>query len=101
MSDFLQGMAISSAARAAQAPSFTDADFDKPVVPLSFDRFGVIAEIKRRSPAEGQLESAVESGTEHLVSRAQVYAAGGAAAGAADAAGKALGAATAAGRRDK
>lgn len=80
MSDFLQGMAISSAARAAQAPSFTDADFEKPVVPLSFDSFGVIAEIKRRSPAEGQLESAVESGTEHLVSRAQVYAAGGAAA---------------------
>jgi len=80
MSDFLQGMAISSAARAAEAPSFSDTDFDKPVVPLSLGHFGVIAEIKRRSPAEGKLESTVETGTGHLVSRAQVYAAGGAAA---------------------
>jgi len=59
------------------APSFTDADFDKPVVPLSLDRFGVIAEIKRRSPAEGPLSPAGDS---HLSVRAQEYAAGGAAA---------------------
>jgi len=78
MSDFLETMAASSAARAAQAGTFTAADFDKPVVPLSLGAFDVIAEIKQRSPAEGQL------GTSHLVSdlgeRAQAYAAGGAAA---------------------
>jgi len=80
MSDFLQGMAQSSAARAARAPSFTAADFDKPVVPLDPGLFGVIAEIKRRSPAEGQLAEATEIGTSYLISRAQAYAAGGAAA---------------------
>lgn len=80
MSDFLQGMAESSAARAAQAPSFTAADFDKPIVPLDPGPFGVIAEIKRRSPAEGQLDAAAEIGTSYLISRAQAYAAGGAAA---------------------
>lgn len=78
MSDFLKSMAKSSAARAAKAPSFTDADFAKPVVPLSLGTFDVIAEIKRRSPADGQL------GTGHPIStlpaRAQSYAAGGAAA---------------------
>lgn len=80
MSDFLQGMATSSAARAAQAPSFTAADFDKPIVPLDPGPFGVIAEIKRRSPAEGPLDPAAEIGTSYLISRAQAYAAGGAAA---------------------
>ena len=80
MSDFLQSMAKSSAARAAQAPSFTAADFDKPVVPLDPGPFGVIAEIKRRSPAEGQLDTAPEFGTGYLVSRARAYATGGAAA---------------------
>jgi len=89
MSDFLQGMAKSSAARAAQVPSFTAADFDKPVVPLDPGRFGVIAEIKRRSPAEGQLDAAPKGcqspyteskGVSHLIYRAQAYAAGGAAA---------------------
>ena len=83
MSDFLESMAKSSAERAAQVPLFTDADFDKPVVPLSLDRFGVIAEIKRRSPAEGQLESGTETGSKgisYLSSRARSYAAGGAAA---------------------
>ena len=80
MSDFLQGMAKSSAARAAQAPSFTSADFDKPVVPLEPGPFGVIAEIKRRSPAEGLLDPAAEIGTSYLISRARAYAAGGAAA---------------------
>jgi indole-3-glycerol phosphate synthase len=80
MSDFLKGMAKSSAARAAQAPSFTDADFDKPVVPLSLGVFDVIAEIKQRSPAEGDLTSTKSKGTSYLLSRAQAYAVGGAAA---------------------
>lgn len=84
MSDFLQGMAKSSAARAALAPSFTDADFDKPVVPLSCGRFDVIAEIKNRSPAEGKLGCqspySESKGVSHLISRAQSYASGGAAA---------------------
>ena len=82
MSDFLQTMAKSSAERAAAAPAFTDADFDKPVVPLSLGAFDVIAEIKLRSPAEGKL--ATNSGSSYLISslnvRAQTYAAGGAAA---------------------
>ena len=78
MSDFLQAMAKSSAERAAAAPTFVDADFDKPVVPLALGAFDVIAEIKLRSPAEGKL------GISYLISslneRAQTYAAGGAAA---------------------
>ena len=78
MSDFLQAMAASSAARAALAPTFTDADFDKPVVPLALDAFDVIAEIKLRSPAEGQL--GINYHISSLNERAQTYAAGGAAA---------------------
>jgi len=81
MSDFLAGMAKSSAERAAQARSFTDADFDKPVVPLTLGSFDVIAEIKNRSPAEGQLgDSDPNSGDSDPNSRACAYAAGGAAA---------------------
>jgi len=84
MSDFLKAMAESSAARAAQARSFTEADFDKPVVPLQLGRFDVIAEIKNRSPAEGQLGCqspySESKGASHLISRARDYAAGGAAA---------------------
>jgi len=84
MSDFLKSMAASSAERAAVVPSFTDADFDKPVVPLTLGTFDVIAEIKQRSPAEGQLGAShpnTESkGASHLISRATAYAAGGAAA---------------------
>ena len=81
MSDFLQTMAASSAARAAQAPSFVDADFDQPVVPLNLGLFDVIAEIKNRSPAEGKLGTGDPvSGGAELVLRAQAYAAGGAAA---------------------
>jgi indole-3-glycerol phosphate synthase len=78
MSDFLQAMAKSSAERAATAPSFTDADFDKPVVPLSLGAFDVIAEIKLRSPAEGQL--GISYHISSLNERAQTYASGGAAA---------------------
>ncbi len=84
MSDFLKGMVESSAARAAAAPSFTDADFDKPVVPLTLGTFDVIAEIKQRSPAEGQLGCqspySESKGVSHLISRAEAYAAGGTAA---------------------
>jgi indole-3-glycerol phosphate synthase len=81
MSDFLKTMADSSAARAAAAPSFRDADFDKPVVPLQLGTFDVIAEIKNRSPAEGELGNGHPvKGASHLISRAQAYAAGGAAA---------------------
>lgn len=84
MSDFLKSMAASSTERAALAPSFTDADFDKPVVPLSLGTFDVIAEIKQRSPADGQLGCqspySESKGASHLISRAEAYAAGGAAA---------------------
>ena len=84
MGDFLKSMAESSAARAAMAPAFTDADFDKPVVPLSLGSFDVIAEIKQRSPAEGKLgdcrPNTQSKGVSHLISRAVDYAAGGAAA---------------------
>ena len=81
MSDFLKTMAAGSAARAAAAPSFRDADFDKPVVPLQLGTFDVIAEIKNRSPAEGQLGIGHPGNdASHLVLRARDYAAGGAAA---------------------
>ena len=82
MSDFLKDMAESSAARAALAPLFVDADFDKPVVPLSLGAFDVIAEIKQRSPAEGDLRCqspySESKGASHLISRASAYADGGA-----------------------
>ncbi len=74
MADFLAGMASSSRARADSADAFSDADFDRPVVPLSLDGFGVIAEIKQRSPAEGALAS-IDS---DRVGRAQTYSAAGA-----------------------
>ena len=76
MSDFLQKMAASSAQRAQCAPRFAAADFDLPLVPLQLGSFDVIAEIKDRSPAEGEL-----SGTNgDRCERARQYAAGGAAA---------------------
>ncbi|MEM8681817.1 MAG: indole-3-glycerol-phosphate synthase [Pseudomonadota bacterium] len=74
MADFLAGMATSSRTRADAAGSFRDGDFDRPVVPLSLAGFGVIAEIKQRSPAEGALASADSD----RVGRAQTYAAAGA-----------------------
>ncbi len=77
MSDFLQTMAGSSAARAAALhPAIGDADFDRPVHSLMLDRFDVIAEIKNRSPAEGELAAHGASRAE----RARAYAAAGAAA---------------------
>jgi indole-3-glycerol phosphate synthase len=75
MSDFLQTMASHSAARAAAvSPSFLSSDFDKPLVPLTLGTFDVIAEIKDRSPAEGDLSS----GNSDRCARAKSYAAGGA-----------------------
>jgi len=81
MSDFLQTMAISSRERAALvSDNFSSADFDRPVVPLKLDRFAVIAEIKERSPAEGDLSSAATGNSASRSERARIYASGGAAA---------------------
>ena len=81
MSDFLKSMATLSAARAATVPAgFSSSDFDKPLVPLTLGRFDVIAEIKNRSPAEGPLNDGDNYGASDLNSRAEAYAAGGAAA---------------------
>lgn len=76
MSDFLETMAASSAQRAAVVTHISAGDLDKPLVPLTLSGFDVIAEIKDRSPAEGDLT------TEEVDrrSRAQLYAKGGAAA---------------------
>lgn len=70
MTDFLLEMAAASAERAASAPMFTDNELDRPVVPLPDRAFGVIAEIKQRSPAEGKLAD-IDS---DRVSRARAYA---------------------------
>ena len=77
MSDFLQSMAAASAERAAAlSPDFRSADFDKPLVKLDLGDFDIIAEIKERSPAEGDLGSQDSD----RVLRAEQYAKGGAAA---------------------
>jgi len=77
MSDFLKDMAKASAERATGVePRFSSADFDKPVVPLALGDFDVIAEIKERSPAEGDLATPQSDRSK----RAQRYASGGAAA---------------------
>jgi indole-3-glycerol phosphate synthase len=77
MSDFLASMAAASAARAAEAdPRLGTTAFDRPPVPLVLGAFDIIAEIKDRSPAEGELAS--EDGDR--AERARRYAAGGAAA---------------------
>ena len=76
MSDFLSQMAASSAERAVAAPAFGPEDFDRPVVPLVLGGFDIIAEIKQRSPAEGELHLS-ERG---LAEQAKLYASGGAAA---------------------
>jgi len=74
MSDFLDMMAASSAARARAAvppePKL------RPRPPLATGRFGIIAEIKNRSPAEGELAG---KGADRAA-RAKTYAAAGAAA---------------------
>lgn len=76
MSDFLQTMATSSAERAAAVSNISTSELDKVVVPLRLGVFDVIAEIKDRSPAEGELA------TENIdrSQRAREYASGGAAA---------------------
>ena len=77
MADFLESMAVLSAERAASVDrSFVSADFDKPVLPLKLAGFDVIAEIKDRSPAEGDL--ATEN--RDRATQARNYAAGGASA---------------------
>jgi len=76
MSDFLQQMAETSARRAAAARTFRAADFDRPVHPLKLASFDLIAEIKNRSPAEGQLATAEGDRRQ----RARTYVDGGAAA---------------------
>lgn len=76
MSDFLEQMALTSAARAAAASMPKPSELDRPLYRLAHDRFGVIAEIKARSPAEGQLAAA---GADR-VARARQYASASAAA---------------------
>jgi indole-3-glycerol phosphate synthase len=77
MSDFLQTMAEASAERAAQLDTRLRAtSFDKPVVPLSLGDFDVIAEIKNRSPSEGDLVTPNHNRAE----QARRYVEGGAAA---------------------
>ena len=75
MSDFLKTMGELSAERARAAdPALLSAAFDKPLLPLQLGSFDVIAEIKDRSPAEGELATQAGNRTE----RAQQYAQGGA-----------------------
>lgn len=77
MSDFLRNMAAASAARAVVAKvTWADSDLDKPAHPLRLSEFDLIAEIKDRSPAEGEL--AADAGPR--AERALTYAKAGAAA---------------------
>lgn len=77
MSDFLQTMAAASVERAAAlSAKFSSADFDQPLLPIAARGFGVIAEIKERSPAEGDLQ---RPGNDRLT-QARRYVEGGAAA---------------------
>ncbi len=78
MSDFLKSMAAGSKERAAAIPDFQSSDFDKPVIPLTFGTFDVIAEIKHRSPSDdNRIDQAC--GSQRII-RARAYAKGGAAA---------------------
>jgi indole-3-glycerol phosphate synthase len=69
-------MAAQSAERAATAGDLRGAELGKPVVPLVLSDFDIIAEIKGRSPAEGDLAGADLDRAE----QARRYARGGAAA---------------------
>lgn len=76
MSDFLHDMARLSAERAAAVGPIASSRLDKPVVELQPGAFDIIAEIKGRSPAEGELGGYDVDHAE----RAQQYANAGAAA---------------------
>ena len=77
MADFLQKMADASRDRVSMLrASWSDDQLDRPVLPLKRRGFDLIAEIKDRSPAEGELATAVTTRS----ARAAAYAEGGAAA---------------------
>jgi len=77
MSDFLKTMANASRARAECLPaSVSAATLDRPVHALTLGEFDLIAEIKERSPAEGELRSVAVPRAE----RVRAYASSGAAA---------------------
>ena len=77
MSDFLNNMARTSRDRAdAVTRTFKSSDLDRPAHPLRLSGFDLIAELKDRSPAEGELSA--NSG--NRIERARHYVAGGAAA---------------------
>ncbi|MDH3336917.1 MAG: indole-3-glycerol phosphate synthase TrpC [Gammaproteobacteria bacterium] len=76
MSDFLQTMAASSRDRVAAAKETLVVNFEMPVMPLRLGNFDIIAEIKDRSPAEGNLAR----GNGDRAARARSYVEGGAAA---------------------
>lgn len=75
MSDFLQQMAKLSEERAASARIRAE-DLDCPITGLALQDFDIIAEIKTRSPSEGELASVAFS----LDEQARAYARNGAAA---------------------
>ncbi len=75
MGDFLQEMAMASRVRAATVKrTFAPGDLDRPVYPLRLAGFDLIAEIKNRSPAEGELAT----GAGERRDRALLYVEGGA-----------------------
>lgn len=77
MSNFLQSMAAASRQRAEGLPSrVPQAELERPSYPLTLGGFDLIAEIKDRSPAEGDLAPPDAD----RVQRARLYADGGAAA---------------------
>jgi indole-3-glycerol phosphate synthase len=76
MSDFLDTMAAASADRVAALDPASLSQGALPPVPLRLGRFDVIAEIKDRSPAEGDLAAP----NSDRRARARLYADGGAAA---------------------
>ena len=74
MSDFLQSMAELSAERAAAAGAISESGLDRPVVPLKLGAFDIIAEIKNRSPAEGQLAASPAGLGERMAARERMSA---------------------------
>jgi len=76
VSDFLDNMAKTSAARAAAAHKPPAADLNRPSFPLKLNGFDIIAELKSRSPSQGS----IDNDNMTRASRACEYARGGAAA---------------------